>query len=595
MTRLILDCEVYHNYFLASFYNPATGNVKNFELFDGCEMDLKQLAAVMNKTQTVSFNGLNFDLILIAAAIGGATTTKLKKLCDTIISKRIPGWRVARDNGIQIPKSWDHIDLIEVAPGAASLKIYGARLNAPKLQDLPIEPSATISPEQRDELRTYCVNDLETTELLYQSLSKEIALRSDMSKEYDLDLRSKSDAQIAETIIKSELKKITGRDYYAPDVPDDTAFSDHDPKIVSFETDQLRDIYTRILKTRFELGSNGSVQLPKWLKDTRIEIGSSVYQMGIGGLHSCEKAQHVEREKGYQLVDFDVASYYPSIILQQRLAPATLGAPFLKVYQSLVTRRLDAKRVKDMTTADTLKIAVNGSFGKLGSKYSALYAPDLLIQTTITGQLALLMLIERLEAVGVRVLSANTDGIVTYFPDALADDVEQIIFDWMLDTSYELERTDYRRIASRDVNNYLAVTTDGKIKRKGVFAFAGLRKNPANNIIAYAVAEYVAHGTPIDSIIKSCDDLRQFVEARKVTGGAVWRDEQLGKAVRYYHSTDVPITEAIHYAKNNNRVPKSNGCRPCMDLPGLVTTDIDHDYYINAAVELLASMGISYA
>ena len=39
------------------------------------------------------------------------------------------------------------------------------------------------------------------------------------------------------------------------------------------------------------------------------------------------------------------------------------------------------------------KIQINGSFGKLGSKYSLLYAPDLLLQTTITGQLALLMLI----------------------------------------------------------------------------------------------------------------------------------------------------------------------------------------------------------
>ena len=50
------------------------------------------------------------------------------------------------------------------------------------------------------------------------------------------------------------------------------------------------------------------------------------------------------------------------------------------------------------TTSDTLKICVNGSFGKLGSKFSFLYAPELLIQTTMTGQLALLMLIEMSQA-----------------------------------------------------------------------------------------------------------------------------------------------------------------------------------------------------
>src|SRR5690625_2631930 len=86
------------------------------------------------------------------------------------------------------------------------------------------------------------------------------------------------------------------------------------------------------------------------------------------------------------------------------------------------------------TQSDTLKISVNGSFGKLGSKYSALYAPDLLIQTTLTGQLALLMLIERMELAGISVRSANTDGIVCQFRRELEHEMEQVAFDWMLDT-----------------------------------------------------------------------------------------------------------------------------------------------------------------
>lgn len=64
----------------------------------------------------------------------------------------------------------------------------------------------------------------------------------------------------------------------------------------------------------------------------------------------------------------------------------------------------------------TFKIVLNGTFGKLGSKYSFLYSPNLMIQVTITGQLALLMLIEALEAAGISVVSANTDGIVSRCP-----------------------------------------------------------------------------------------------------------------------------------------------------------------------------------
>ena len=116
--------------------------------------------------------------------------------------------------------------------------------------------------------------------------------------------------------------------------------------------------------------------------------------MGIGGLHSCEKSQYVVADENTVLRDADVSSYYPSIILQQKLSPKAMGKDFITIYQSIVSRRIEAKHRGDKVTADTLKICVNGSFGKLGSKYSALYAPELLIQTTLTGQLALLMLIE---------------------------------------------------------------------------------------------------------------------------------------------------------------------------------------------------------
>lgn len=411
-----------------------------------------------------------------------------------------------------------------------------------------------------------------------------------MSEQYGMDLRSKSDAQIAETVIKSELGSITGKKYYAPKV-EQNSFRYIDPKIISFETKQLQEVFGKILKTNFTLGGNGAVKMPEWLRDSRIKIGQSEYQMGIGGLHSCEKSQYIRATDNTLICDLDVASYYPSIILQQRLAPKSLGEPFLRVYQSIVERRLAAKRSGDKVTADTLKIAVNGSFGKLGSKYSALYAPELLIQTTITGQLALLMLIERMELNGIRVASANTDGIVCVCAKDREQLMEEIAFDWMLDTSYELERNDYKVIASRDVNSYVAVKTDGSVKGKGCFAPPSLAKNPDLPIVYQAVAKYIADGTPIEQTIKGCTDIRQFVTVRRVQGGAEWRGEYLGKAVRFYYSTEIADDECIHYAKNSNRVPKSAGAKPLMQLPDKIPSDINYDAYIVEAEKLLAEVG----
>jgi DNA polymerase elongation subunit (family B) len=588
---IVLDLEVYSNYFLASFYNPKSDKTVHYEFFEGQPLNRKAIQTIMRDCTTVSFNGINFDLPLIQYALNGASVLDLKRLCDTIIKSNLPAWRICKDAGIYVPADWDHIDLIEVAPGQSSLKIYGARLNAPTIQDLPIEPDAMIAPQQREPMRSYCENDLRTTWLLYKSLEKQIDLRISMSEQYGVDLRSKSDAQIAETVIKSELHRLTGKEYRKPELPDGVGFRYLDPKIVSFKTKQLQDVYQTVLDTRFELGANGAVKMPDSLAKAQIKLGRSVYSMGIGGLHSCEKSQLVRVDDAHELCDLDVASYYPSIILQQNLAPKSMGVPFLRVYQSIVNRRLAAKKSGDKVTADTLKICVNGSFGKLGSKWSALYAPDLMIQTTITGQLALLMLIERLELAGISVVSANTDGVVVYCPKSKADLMGNIAFEWMLDTSYELERNDYKLIASRDVNNYCAVTTSGKTKGKGVFAAGGLMKNPDCNIVFEAVAQYLAKGTAIETTIRQCSDITKFITVRKVTGGATWNGELLGKSVRFYYSNQVPSEQCIHYAKNSNKVPKSDGARPVMTLPDSLPNDVDYQRYCEAAQQLLIEVG----
>jgi uncharacterized membrane protein (DUF106 family) len=66
--------------------------------------------------------------------------------------------------------------------------------------------------------------------------------------------------------------------------------------------------------------------------------------MGIGGLHSSETTvAHVAGDR-HLLIDRDVASYYPSIILTLGLYPAHLGPAFLTVYQKLVRERLAAKK-----------------------------------------------------------------------------------------------------------------------------------------------------------------------------------------------------------------------------------------------------------
>lgn len=590
-----LDVETYRNYFLVMFRRVADGKIKYFELFTDFTtgevgtLDIDAIQRILRASTIVTFNGRTYDIPILTLALNGATNLQLKGASDRIIQTNMKPWEFEDDYGVRPPRYLDHIDLIEVAPGQASLKLYGGRLHSQKLQDLPIDPDALIEENQRVVLRLYCGNDHITTADMLTKLTPQLELRVQMSAEYGIDLRSKSDAQIAEAVIRSKLQEITGVKPQKPKLTSGTLFHYVAPDFISYQTEELRDTLAMVEREQF-LVRNGKVYMPKMLEDAKITIGSSVYRMGIGGLHSSESEATHYSDDEYVLIDRDVASYYPAIILQCGLYPKHLGKEFLTVYRSIVNRRLAAKKAGDKVTAESLKITINGSFGKFGNAYSLLFSPNLLIQTTVTGQLALLMLIEALELEGIPVVSANTDGVVIRCPRAKLDRLNAHIRSWEFETGFTTEDTEYRALHSRDVNNYIAIKPDGSVKLKGAYAPPGLQKNPSNEICIEAVVAYLKEGTPLRQTIESCTDPRKFITVRRVAGGGLKGDQYLGKTVRWYYA--VGEEGYLEYKTNGNKVAASDGAMPLMQLTETLPDDIDYDRYEHIAYEILMDIGV---
>lgn len=589
-SKAVMDIECYKNYFLIAFRNLETKQTVSVEMYPGKPLDTQKILRIIRNNQIYTFNGNHYDIPIMRLALKmGTVNADLKLASDAIILQNLKPWEAERKFNLpQVP--WlDHVDLIEVAPGQASLKIYGGRLHSKRMQDLPIEPNDLIEPDDRIKLSSYCVNDLDTTIDLYNKLRAQIELREEMSKEYGIDLRSKSDAQIAEAVIRSEIEKVKGHKVYRPEVESDYAFEYSTPSFIDFKTPVLQNILSLVENTVFTLDKNGSVDMPEVLESAKIKIGKSVYRMGIGGLHSSEKSVSHKSDAKYILKDKDVTSYYPSIIILLRLFPEHLGEVFLTIYQRILDRRVHAKATGDKVTNESLKIVLNGSFGKFGSMWSTLYSPNLLIQTTITGQLALLMLIEEIELNGIQVVSANTDGIVIKCPRDREDELESIIEAWEKKTGFNMEEAIYQALYSRDVNNYIAIKENGKPKLKGAYAEAGLQKNPNNSICIEAVVNYLTKGTPVDETIEWDCDVRKFVTIRQVNGGGMKDGEFLGKAVRWYYAKNT--TGYIEYKTNGNKVSRSDGAKPLMLLPELLPNDIDYDWYNKEAIDILHDIG----
>jgi hypothetical protein len=94
------------------------------------------------------------------------------------------------------------------------------------------------------------------------------------------------------------------------------------------------------------------------------------------------------------------------------------------------------------------------------------------VRTTLLGQLSLLWLIDALADVdGVQVISANTDGLTLKVHRDLVDWVKREMNRATGEIDLSLSWQQYRMIARRDVNNYIAVTAEGKVKAKGSYGY----------------------------------------------------------------------------------------------------------------------------
>jgi hypothetical protein len=252
---------------------------------------------------------------------------------------------------------------------------------------------------------------------------------------------------------------------------------------------------------------------------------------------------------------------------------------------------LEEELKRETVAMEGKKILINGTFGKLGSKYSVLYSPDLLIQVTLTGQLALLMLIEALALPGVEVVSANTDGVMVACHKDLEPDVLQAVKQWEQTTGYVTERADFQSIFARDVNNYVAIKLDGTTKSKGAYGKGlPLHKNPNAEICGDAVLDYLMFGASIEQSIRLCTDIRKFVKVQKVTGGAKYQEKPIGKVARWYYAND--STDAIYYALNDRLVPQTEGAKPLVELPFELPEDLNYDWYIHEAKTMVWDLGL---
>lgn len=553
------DLETYPNCFLFAGKFVGRPDIYVFEISDRMN-DRDALLSHINYLQNagvlmIGFNNLQFDNEILHALINEPytfTAMKAHLLGSKIIATQSYGSfpRNMRPSDRKVPQC----DLVKVHhfdnPNKRTpLKSLQFAMRSQSVEDLPFDIRPLTFAEM-DELRRYNVHDLTETEKFTQISWPMIELRQALLDEGVLtgDVLNFSDVKIGEEYL---IKKI-GRH---------RCFNGRNPKQTRREIVELKNVVLPKISFRNEefqavvdwfrsqvVWTDSKYKKPPKLSN--VWLGGLEFFFGVGGAHASVESQVFHSNDEYIIKDVDVSGMYPAIAVANNFYPEHLGQDFLVAYKQL---QIDRKQYKKGTMMNlVLKLANNGVFGKGDNEYSCFYDPAFPKKITINGQLQLLQLAELLWMVpGTRLIQCNTDGISAYVRrenEALFNMWCKI---WEEMTLLKLEYVDFKSMWIRDVNNYLAIDLDGKIKRKGAYWYpitiddyqgsSGSTWNKDfSNIASIKCAERaLIDGLPPERIIRSFTDKFDFMLREKTPKDAkIYIGEKvMQKTVRYYVST----------------------------------------------------------
>lgn len=334
------------------------------------------------------------------------------------------------------------------------------------------------------------------------------------------------------------------------------------------------------------------------------------FDFGTGGIHGSIESKIAKENKKYQLIDADVSSMYPNIAISNRIYPQHLGETFCDIYQDMYEQRKSYP--KGSAENAMLKLALNGTYGKSNDKYSIFYDPKFTMQITINGQLSLCLLAEKLLSIpDLKIIQVNTDGITVALPRVYKEQYDSICNHWQKQVKLQLEFADYSKMIIRDVNNYLAIYTNGKIKRKGAYQYEGLgwHQNQGGLVIPMAAEAEMTQGIPVREFIlnhlSDPENKWDFMLRTKVPRSSKLvmvlddgSEVQQQNVCRYYISTSggklVKIMPPLEGETEWRRLGIDTAwkVRTCNRMPEELT-DIDIEYYATEAEKLVIKPSVS--
>ena len=555
---LVYDIEVFQNIFHCAIKDTETGKITLFEISNR-KNQLQELVEFFKEFENVEgswnnsyttdyqfntnkifagYNNIHYDNPIINYIIDYYNVMKDKtyiEICKSIfnLSKTILNSKEGEE-GIwkkwkyqQWFESFDLLTMLYSTQLRVGLKEMQVTMQYPNVQEFVYDWDIPLVESKFDEMIQYNINDVESTSELLDRCKKDVELRIAIEDEYGVRVLSKDGVNIGMKIITQKYLEKTGQTWW--DIKDLRSPMDKIPlkdvilPFVKYDSPILKDMLDTLKKQTVSPGRKGY--------EYKFIFNNLRYTIGVGGIHSVNDPEIIIPKEDEYLIDCDVASLYPSMLIQHKFYPKHLGPEFLEIYSKIREERLEAKHNGDKVKNETLKFALNGLSGNLQNEHNFCYSPFAVMQIRVNGQLLLLMLAEKLVEIGCKIIQANTDGLFLICKKNKYEEYQKVCKEWEKLTKLELEEDRFEAMYQYAINDYIAVkegyhkTKDKKlIKTKGMFITEVLLgKGLSPKIIPEAIINYFVDNIPVEETIKNCRDIRKFLKAEKT--GKQWTVE----------------------------------------------------------------------
>lgn len=563
----VYDIEVFQNIFHCSVKNTETNDIYKFEISER-KNQLRELVKFFKQVDKYitwgdyyttninipanvifcGYNNLHYDNPIINYIIeyeDKLMQYNIPTICSSIfnLSKTIT---TSSEDNIDAWKHWkyqiwfDTFDILTMLYSnklRVGLKEIQVTMQYPNVQEFVCDWTKPLPLEDFDSMIDYNINDIESTSELLNRCKKDVDLRIAIEDEYGVRILSKDGVNIGMKILTQKYLEKTGLTWW--DIKDLRSPMSVIP---------LKDVIlpfikydSPILQRVLEDMKNQIVSPGRKGYENKFVFNNLRYSVGVGGIHSVNSPEIIIPRDDEMLIDIDVASLYPSMLIEYEFYPRHLGKEFLEVYKQIKDERIEAKHNGDKVKNETLKLALNGLSGNLQNEHNFCYSPFAVMQIRINGQLLLLMLAEKLTQIGCRIVQANTDGLFVLLKKDAYSKVNSICREWEQLTKLTLEEDRFKAMYQYAINDYFAITEDNKVKEKGMFITAvKLGKGLTPKIIPKAVISFFKDGIPVEDTIKNCTDIRDFLMSEKT--GKQWHveymNEEQQRTNRFYASTN---------------------------------------------------------